>query len=284
MAIAGAGFLVLVVAAAVCASDAPYPYYYQNFSATYASPSLAHWLGTDELGRDLFSRIVYGARVSMSVGFATTIVVLGVGVPVGLMAGYFGGAFDLLIMRLVDVVYGIPWLLLVVLLQTFFTGFLPTVHRGPLLWLSALNQRTEGVVAIVLALSLIGWLNVTRVVRGETLAVRNREYVQAARSLGASEWRIMLAHVLPNIAPTVIVMITLLIPRFVIAEAGLSFIGLGVQPPVPSWGTMIAGGIDSIESYPQQVIVPGLALATTLLSLSFIGDGLQEALGRSQEK
>jgi ABC-type dipeptide/oligopeptide/nickel transport system permease subunit len=240
--------------------------------------------GTDALGRDVLSRLLYGARVSAGVGIAAAVLVLAIGVPIGMLAGYFGGGFDLLLMRLVDVVYAIPYLLLVVLLQTFFTAFLPAVRRGPLVWLHTLNRETGGVTAIVIALALVGWLDVARIVRGQVLALRPREYIQAARSLGASDGHVMLAHFLPNIVAPIIVLATLLVPGFIIAEAGLSFIGLGVQPPVPSWGTMIAEGIDSIESYPRLVIAPALVLAATLLSLNFVGDGLRDALDPSVER
>lgn len=284
MAVIGATFLVLVVVVAAAAPIvSPYRYDRQDLFATYRSPSGAHWAGTDALGRDVLSRLIHGARVSASVGIAAAVLVLAIGVPIGLAAGYIGGGFDLLLMRFVDVVYAIPYLLLVVLLQTFFTAFLPTVHRGPLVWLHTLNVQTGGVTAIVMALGLVGWLDVARIVRGQVLALRPREFVQAARSLGASDPRIVLTHLLPNVVAPIIVLATVLIPGFIIAEAGLSFLGLGVQPPMPSWGTMIAEGIDSIESYPRLVIAPGLALATTLLSLNFVGDGLRDALDPSVE-
>ncbi|HKV43211.1 MAG TPA: ABC transporter permease [bacterium] len=285
MAVAGAFFLVIVILAGAGAPVlSGYRYDRQDLFATYAGPSRAHWAGTDALGRDVLSRLMYGARVSMSVGVITAGLVLLAGVPLGLVAGYFGGSFDLLLMRVVDIVYAIPYLLLVVLLQTFFTAFLPTVRHGPLVWLNVLNRHTGGVAAIVLALALVGWLDVARIVRGQVLTVRNREFVLSARSVGASDRRIMAAHLLPNVAAAIIVAATLSVPYFVIAEAGLSFLGLGVQPPVPSWGTMIAEGIDSIESYPRLVIGPGLILAATLLSLNFVGDGLRDALDPGIER
>ncbi|HET7265722.1 MAG TPA: ABC transporter permease [bacterium] len=279
MAVVGAVFLTCVVLIAAAAPLlTPYAYDRQDLFATYAPASARHWAGTDSLGRDVLSRLMYGARVSMSVGVTTLLMVLAIGVPMGLTAGYLGGTFDLLLMRFVDVVYAIPYLLLVVLLQTFFTAFLPTVRGGPLAWLEALNHNTHGIAAIVLALSLIGWLDVARIVRGQVIGLRPREFVQAARSLGAGDNHIMIAHLLPNVVAPIIVMATVLIPNFIIAEAGLSFLGLGVQPPLPSWGTMIAEGIDSIESYPRLVIAPALVLAATLLSLNFVGDGLRDAL------
>jgi oligopeptide transport system permease protein len=268
-------------AAAAAPRVSPYRYDRQDLFATYQPPSPVHWAGTDALGRDVLSRLIYGGRVSASVGVTAAFLVLAFGVPVGLLAGYFGGPFDLLLMRFVDIVYAIPFLLLVVLLQTFFTAFLPTVRQGPLLWLHDLNRQTAGVTAIVLALALVGWLDVARVVRGQALSLRPREFVQAARSLGASDRHIVLTHLLPNVAAPIIVLATVLIPGFILAEAGLSFLGLGVQPPVPSWGTMIAEGVDSIESYPRLVIAPGLVLAATLLSLNFVGDGLRDALDPS---
>jgi oligopeptide transport system permease protein len=285
MAIAGVFFLGVVLLVAVMApAIARYPYDKQDLLATYAAPDGSHYVGTDALGRDLLSRLMYGARVSMSVGLASAAVVLAVGVPVGLAAGYFGGAFDLLLMRVVDIVYAIPYLLLVVLLQTFFTAFLPAVHSGPLVGLREFNAGTHGVAAIILALSLVGWLDVARVTRGQALGLRHREFVLAAKSLGASDRRVVVSHLLPNIVAPIIVMATLLIPTFVIAEAGLSFLGLGVQPPLPSWGLMIAEGVDAIESYPRLVIAPALVLAATLLSLNFVGDGLRDALDPSGQR
>ncbi len=285
MAALGAAFLAVVLAVAAAAPVvAPYRYDKQDLLSTYEAPDAGHLAGTDALGRDVLSRLMYGARVSMSVGLAATAIVLLVGVPTGLLAGYFGGTLDLMLMRVVDIVYAIPYLLLVVLLQTFFTAFLPAIRAGPLVWLRALNQATGGVAAIVLALSLVGWLDVARVARGQALALRHREFVQAAKSLGASEKHVLAAHLLPNIAAPIIIMATLLVPSFIIAEAGLSFLGLGVQPPTPSWGIMIADGVDAIESYPRLVIAPAIVLAATLLSLNFVGDGLRDALDPSSER
>jgi len=285
MAAVGAVVLAIVLLVSVGAPVlTPYRFDKQDLLSTYGAPESRHLVGTDALGRDMLSRLMFGARVSMSVGFATTVVVLMVGVPTGLAAGYFGGTFDLLLMRVVDIVYAIPYLLLVVLLQTFFTAFLPAVRSGPLVWLRTLNQGTGGVAAIVLALSLVGWLDVARVVRGQALALRHREFVQAAASLGASDRHVLTVHLLPNVAAPIIIMTTLLIPTFIIAEAGLSFIGLGVQPPTPSWGLMIAEGVDAIESYPLLVIAPAVVLAGTLLSLNFVGDGLRDALDPAAER
>jgi len=285
LAIVGAVCLLAIVVIAIAAPVvAPYRYARQDLLNTYAPPDARHLIGTDALGRDVLSRLMYGARVSVSAGVVATAIVLTIGVPTGLVAGYFGGMFDLLLMRVVDVVYAIPFLLLVLLLQVFFTAFLPAVKAGPLLWLRILNQDTGGITAIVLALSLVGWLDVARVARGQTIALRHREFIQAAKSLGASERRIVAAHLLPNIAAPIIVMATLLIPQFIIAEAALSFLGLGVQPPTPSWGIMILDGANAIESYPRLVIAPAVALAVTLLSLNFVGDGLRDALDPSGER
>ncbi|HLY24529.1 MAG TPA: ABC transporter permease [bacterium] len=285
MAVVGAAFLAVVALTGAAAQTlSPYRYDKQDLLTTYGSPDARHLAGTDALGRDLLSRLIYGARVSMSVGLASAAIVLSVGVPTGLAAGYFGGTFDLLLMRVVDIVYAIPYLLLVVLLQTFFTAFLPSIRSGPLVWLHSLNQATGGVAAIILALSLVGWLDVARVARGQTLMLRHREFVQAAKSLGASEGHVVVTHLLPNIVAPLIIMTTLLVPTFIIAEAGLSFLGLGVQPPTPSWGLMIAEGVDAIESYPRLVIAPALVLAATLLSLNFVGDGLRDALDPSSDR
>jgi len=285
LAVLGAGFLLVVLLVAIAVTVvAPYHFARQDLLDTYGVPDPHHLVGTDALGRDVLSRLMYGARVSMGVGLVTTAIVLAIGVPTGLLAGYFGGTFDLLLMRVVDVVYAIPYLLLVLLLQVFFTAFLPGVRAGPLVWLRVLNQTTGGVAAIVLALSLVGWLDVARVTRGQTIALRDREFIQAAKSLGASARRIVAAHLLPNIAAPIIVMATVLVPMFIILEAGLSFLGLGVQPPTASWGIMIAEGATAIESYPRLVFAPAVVLAATLLSLNFVGDGLRDALDPSVDR
>jgi oligopeptide transport system permease protein len=278
-ALASAVVIVLLFAIALLAPRiAPYPFAKQDFLATSAGPDRAHLLGTDQLGRDELSRLVYGARISMSVAVITVAIVLGVGVPVGLLSGYYGGTFDLLLMRVVDVFYALPYYVVLILLQTYFLAKLPDIRAGPLVLLRQLNQVSGGLLGVFVGLSLFGWLNVARLVRGQVLTAKEQDFVLAARAVGARPARIIWQHLLPNVLAPVIVMAALLVPGFIIAEAGLSFIGLGAQPPTPSWGIMLADGVTAIESYPYQTLVPALAIAVTLLAFNFLGDGLRDAL------
>jgi oligopeptide transport system permease protein len=278
-AVASAAIIILLALAAVFASlIAPYPYAHQDLTVTDRGPSMSHLLGTDALGRDMLSRLLYGSRISMSVALITVTIVLCVGVPVGIVSGYYGGTLDLLLMRAIDVFYSIPFYVLLILLQTYFLAKLPKVQSGPLVILRDLNHVSGGLTGVFVGLSIFGWLNVARLARGQVLTAKEMDYVVAARAIGAPNSRIMWQHLLPNIVAPIIIMAALLVPGFIIAEAGLSFIGLGAQPPVPSWGIMLSDGVQAIESYPYQTIFPALAIAITLLSFNFLGDGLRDAL------
>ena len=228
-----------------------------DFDLGPTPPSAAHWFGTDELGRDLLSRTLYGGRISMLVGFFATLVSLVIGVSYGAFAGYKGGRVDETLMRGVDILYSLPYIFLVILLLTFFS---------------------RSLLMLFVALGLVQWLTMSRIVRGQVLSLKQQAFVEAARALGASDRRIIFSHLVPNTLGPVIVYSTLTVPAIMLQEAFLSFLGLGVQPPDASWGTLINEGRLLMTIFPWMVIFPGLALATTLFAFNFLGDGLRDAL------
>ncbi len=270
--------LLLILAVALLASLLPYGPYRQDILTRNAGPSVHHWLGTDQLGRDLFARLAFGARVSSVVAVASTLVALTIGVAVGSIAGYLGGRADSLIMRLVDAMYAFPDLLFAVLLSALIKGNLSGSISGPLAGLVFIYHATGGLLGVLFTIGLTSWLTVCRLVRGQILSLKHAEYVDAARCAGASGPYIVRAHLLPNTIAPIMVAATLAIPNAVILEAGLSFIGLGVDPPTPSWGTMIVDGINSLESYPYQLWIPAVAIGLTLLCLNVLGDSIRDAL------
>ena len=236
---------------------APHDPSFQDLRNTFASPSLDHPAGTDQLGRDWFSRLVYGARLSLGVAFFAQAVVLGIGLPLGLAAGYFGRAADSLIMRFTDLVYAFPDLLLIILLRSVLGGSLFTLF---------------------LIIGIVSWVDMARLVRGQVLSLREREFVEAARSLGAGDREIMTRHLLPNLVGPLVVVTAFGLPRVVFIEASLSFIGVGVDPGTPSWGSMVQEGYGAIFAFPHLVIVPSAAIALLMLAFTFLGDGLRDAL------
>lgn len=251
--------IVLGLAALAAPILTPYQFDYQDAAllGTPIAPGLAHPMGTDQLGRDNFTRILYGARVSLSVGLASAIIATLLGTLIGAMAGFFGGWIDGLLMRLTDVVLSIPILPLVIALS----GFL-----RPSLWL---------LVAIIGGL---GWMGTARLVRGQFLSLRTAEYVEASRALGGSNLRIMFRHILPNTLGPIIVSTTLAVGGAIILESALSFFGLGVQPPTPTWGNLLNGSSDWLETAPWLAAFPGIFILITVLSVNFLGDGLRDAL------
>lgn len=222
-------------------------------------PSAAHWLGTDVAGRDVWARLAYGARISLAVGFVSQAIALALGVVLGLVAGYYAGWVDEIVMRLADVTLAFPTLLL-------------------LIAMAAALQPSIGTVLVTIG--VVGWAGMARLVRGQVLVVRNLEYVQAARALGARDRRILARHVLPNVAGPVIIAATLGIAGAIMAEAALSFLGLGVQPPTPSWGSMIADGrdLDQLRNAPWTSVAPGLAIGAAVLGFNLLGDALRDVL------
>ena len=229
----------------------------QDLMATNQSPSAEHWFGTDNLGRDLFIRVLYGARISLSIGIVASILNLTIGVIYGGIAGFFGGRIDKVMMNIVDILYGIPVLLYVILLMVVLE---------------------PGLINIFIALGIAYWLRMARIVRGQILSLKEQDYVLAARTLGAGNWRILFHHLIPNSMGPIIITMTLAIPEAIFTEAFLSFIGLGVAAPMASWGVLASEGITSLRSYPFQLFFPAMAISITMLAFNFLGDGLRDAL------
>jgi len=277
--LSGLVFIGIVVLAAVAAPFvAPYHYATQDIAATTQGiGSPGHLLGTDRLGRDILSRIIYGTRISLSVGLVIPIMIVLIGVPVGLIAGYKGGWVDSLLMRIVDVLYAIPNLLFIIIFMTYLKAKFLHINGGALLPLKNLDAATGGTLGVFIGLGIFSWLTVSRLVRGQVLSLKKKEFVEAAHCMGASNSRIILRHLLPNTLAVVIVAATLGIPAAILGEAGISFIGLGINPPVPSWGLMISEGIADLRSYPYMLVAPAVVLSLTVLSFNFIGDGLRDA-------
>lgn len=245
----------------------------------YVKINTSYLLGADRLGRDLLSRIVYGTRISMAVAIVAPLISIIVGLMVGLVAGYKGGRTDNLLMRFVDVMYAFPTYLLIILLMAVFrAGFSQLEPGTPAYALSKLDAAMGGLLFIFIGIGLTAWMGAARLVRGQVLSVRENEYILAAHALGAPTPRIILRHILPNIIGPLIITETLGIPTYIAYEAFLSFIGLGVNPPTPSWGSMIADGALVIQSYPNHALFPALALFLLMFAFNFMGDGLRDAL------
>ncbi len=255
--IGGITILVLIVLAIFAPWIAPYSYSYQNLDIGASPPSAEHLLGTDVLGRDLLSRLLYGARISLLVGFVATGVALVIGVSWGIVAGYFGGRVDSIMMRIVDVLYGLPFIIFIILLMVIF---------GRNIWL------------LFAAIGAVEWLTMARIVRAQVIGLKNQEFVQAAQVMGVSNFSMFRRHILPNILGPIAVYATLTIPQVMLLEAFLSFLGLGIQPPMSSWGTLIRYGVESMEEHYWLLIYPGLTFTITLFALNFFGDGLRDAL------
>jgi oligopeptide transport system permease protein len=245
----------------------------------YARINDKYPLGADDLGRDLFSRIVYGTRVSLTVAIVGPLLALLIGLTYGSISGYFGGRVDNLMMRFVDVMYAFPTLLLIILMMAFFRStFAKAGDPGTLKYMmNALDTRVGGMLFIFIGIGITSWMGMARLARGQVLSLREKEFIEAARAVGTRDAQIMFRHLLPNIIGPLIVAETLAIPNYIAFEAFLSFIGLGVNPPTPSWGSMIADGARSIRTYPHQALFPGLALAITMFAFNFLGDGLRDA-------
>lgn len=245
----------------------------------YANISSDYPLGADYVGRDLFSRIVYGARVSLAVAFIGPLISLLIGVIYGSISGYFGGRVDNVMMRIVDILYAFPSLLFIILLLAFFRSSLSDIEPGTFAYtLTKIDEALGGMFFIFIGIGLTAWQTMARLTRGQVLSLREKEFVEAAHTIGASNLRIMFRHILPNILGPLVVAETLAIPAYISTEAFLSFIGLGVNPPTPSWGAMISDGSNAIRSYPNQAVFPAIALAITMFAFNFLGDGLRDAL------
>ncbi len=252
--------VVVAVVAVVCALApliAPYEFDAIDLASIREAPSTDHWMGTDDLGRDLLTRVLFGGRISILIGVLSALIGTGFGSAVGALAGYYGGRVDNLLMRLTDVAYSIPSLPLLIVLASY-------------------TEAAAGSMALIIG--LLSWMATARVVRGEVLSIKETAYVEAARSLGAGSGRIILGHVLPNAVGPILVGATLAVGNAIILESSLSFLGLGVQPPTPTWGNLLMDAQATMASKPWLTIFPGLAILLVVLSVNFIGDGLQDAL------
>ncbi len=258
LAVFGGGVLLLLTVLCVVGPwFSHYTYNEQELSNAFAPPGSAHWLGTDQHGRDLLVRILYGGRISLGVGLCATLVALSIGVVYGAISGYAGNKTDALMMRFVDILYALPFTIFVILLMVFLG---------------------RNIVLLFVAIGAVEWLTMARIVRGQVQSLKKMEFIEAARALGYSPRRIIFRHLLPNLLGPVIVYATLTIPSVMLLEAFLGFLGLGVQPPMSSWGTLIKDGADKMEEYWWLLVFPGSLFSLTLLSLNFLGDGLRDAL------
>lgn len=249
--------LIIALMAIFAPIIAPYDQTKQDLIHRLSAPTLKHILGTDDLGRDIFSRMLYGARVSLSIGLFPTLASMFIGIVLGLMAGYYGKKVDFVIMRLADITLAFPSLLLAMVVM-YTIG--------------------AGVINIYLAIIIVGWAQTARVVRSQTLSLKESEYVEAARSIGVSNLKIMFRHILPNCIPSLIVLFTLNIPANILQESSLSFLGIGAQPPSTSWGLMVSDGKQYIFTEPWIAIAPGVAILIIALAFNFLGDGLRDIL------
>ena len=245
---------------------APLPFDEQNMDAILAPPNSTFLLGTDSLGRDMLSRVIFGARMSMAVGIFTALISMVLGTIYGGLAGWLGGRIDGVLMRIVDILYSIPTLVLMILVKVIFDSV--NIFDDP---------ELKALTGILLALSVVSWVTLARVVRGQVLQVKEMPYVEAARSLGASSPSILIRHVLPNILGPIISLLTFQVPANILFESFLSFIGLGLQPPYSSWGVLAAEGWRSMRTYPHLIISPGVALFLAMLAFNLLGDGLRDA-------
>ena len=266
-ALAGGFFLLLICVSGLFAPWlTSYSFHFQDMNQVLISPNIHHWFGTDSLGRDLYTRILFGARVSLGVGIVSSLISLFVGSFYGLISGFIGGRADTILMRAVDVFQALPPLVLMILVSVIFSSL--QVFEG-----SELLRDTLG---MIMALSLVGWVGVARMVRGQVLLVRELPFIEAARAAGAKSMWIMLKHILPQLSGSLIVIFTYLVPSQILFESFLSFIGLGLQPPYSSWGVLASEGWRSFRTYPHLILFPGMAIFLTMLSSQFLGDGLRD--------
>jgi len=244
----------------------PYDYTTTDASATNLGISSEHWFGTDKLGRDMWVRVWMGARVSLTIGFSAAIINAFIGVLIGGISGYYGGIIDMFIMRIIDVLYGIPYIIVAILVMMVLGS---------------------GMKALIIAMVIVGWIGMARLIRGEVMKLKEQDFVLAAKLLGVSEFKIIYRHMIPNVIGLIITTLTMAVPGYIFSEAFLSYIGLGIQPPDCSWGSLAKMGAQTFRLYPYQLFIPAFFICTTMLALNLLGDGLRDALDpklRGQEK
>ncbi|MEX2145485.1 MAG: ABC transporter permease, partial [Candidatus Rokuibacteriota bacterium] len=254
--------LLILLVAIFADALAPLPYTKTNFGRITEAPSRDHPFGTDQIGRDMLSRMIYGARVSMIVGLGAQVIIVLIGVPIGALAGFVGGRLDTVLTRVIDVMYAFPRLLFVILVMSMLGA---------------------GLMNIFIAIGLTGWVGIARQTRAQVLALKDKEFVEGARALGAGGGRVLVRHVLPNALTPIVVSVTFGIPEAIFTEAALSFIGVGINPPTPSWGQMVGEGQQYLRSSWHLAVVPSIAIAVTMLSFTFFGDGVRDALDPRQQ-
>lgn len=265
-AVAGAVILTIIILSCLLASFSPYDPEKSNLASALQPPSLQHPFGTDALGRDLLTRVLYGGRISLFVGFMVVIITMVIGIPVGAIAGYYGGWVDDLLMRVIDSALALPSLMILILLSAILREVeIPFLQRN-------------NVMTIAFVIGILSWMTIARLVRAIFLTLREMEYVTAARALGASNFRIILSEILPNGFGPIIVEATLEIGWAIMEESGLSFLGFGIQPPTPSWGNLLNNAQEHLVKHPWLAIFPGLMIFLTIISVNYIGDGLRDAL------
>ncbi|MCX5986790.1 MAG: ABC transporter permease [Chloroflexi bacterium] len=257
---------------------APFDYAKGSLLTANRPPNAVNWLGTDALGRDTLSRLLWGGRVSLTVAIGAQVIVVLIGVTLGLISGFVGGWTDYLIMRTVDALYSLPSLLVAVVVMSFLRGVLAQANEPSVAGLSRLNIATGGLLGVFIVLFLTHWLTVCRLVRAQVITVKEREFVLGARSLGAGSFRLVRVHILPHVLAPVLVALSFGIPGSIGLEASLSFLGIGVTPPMPSWGMMISEALPAMRTYPLLLVFPGVLLSVTLLSFTYLGDAVRDAL------
>ena len=263
-AISGLVYVVFITLVAIFAGQlTPYNYFSQNLQAANIGPTASHWFGVDHFGRDILTRVIFGARISMIVAYASTLIILTVGVLYGAISAYVGGRTDNIMMRILDVLSGIPSLLYLILLM---------VTLGP------------GLLSIIIAMGMTGWIGMARMVRAEVFKIKEQEYVLASRALGTSKMKTMFKHLLPNSMGVILVNLTFAVPTAIFSEAFLSFLGLGVSAPQASWGMLASEAVGVFMTYPYQLFFPSLAICLTILAFNFLGDGLRDALDPQMRK
>ncbi len=293
--IGGVIVILLTLTAIFARYIAPYPYDVQDRPSAnsvpawmvalfpmmkpYATITDKFLLGADYVGRDMLSRLIYGTQISLSVAFVGPLIALFVGTAYGLVSGYFSRWVDNIMMRFVDLMYAFPSLLLIILMMAFFRSTFAQSEPGTFAYaMNKIDERFGGMLFIFIGIGLTAWMGTARLARGQVLSIREQDFVMAARAVGASHLRIIFRHIMPNILGPLVITVTLAIPGYITTEAFLSFIGLGVNPPTPSWGSMISDGSQAIRTYPPQAILPALALSITMFAFNFLGDGLRDAL------